>query len=145
MEVPTQDPRDESIADLVNRLLEDGRRYAQAEIDLMKEIARHRAARARTGLVLLVAGAVLGLSALTALVLGFVLGHRQMLDPGHQSRARSSTARPPTAEMARMAGRVQPLSSTGMSRPDAAVPPYSSLSPGREEIKDRRRRFPPRP
>ena len=81
MEVPTQDPREESIADLVNRLLEDGRRYAQAEIDLMKEIARHRAARARTGLVLLVAGAVLGLSALTALVLGFVLGLATLVGP----------------------------------------------------------------
>ena len=74
MDAPVHDPREESIGDLVSRLIEDGRTYARAEVDLLKQIARHRAERARTGLILLVAGAVLGLSSLTALVLGLVLG-----------------------------------------------------------------------
>ena len=42
-----QDPHEESIGDLFGRLIEDGRTYARAEIDLYKEIARHRAGRAR--------------------------------------------------------------------------------------------------
>ena len=62
MDAPVRDPRDQTIADLVSRLTDDARAYAQAEVDLLKEIARHRAARARTGAILLVAGAVLLLS-----------------------------------------------------------------------------------
>ena len=81
MATPAQDPREETIADLVSRLVEDGRSYARAEIDLLKQIARHRAGRARTGLVLVGAGAVLGLSALTALVLGLVLGLATLIGP----------------------------------------------------------------
>lgn len=81
MDAPGQDPSDESIGDLIGRLIEDGRGYARAEIDLLKQIARHRAARARTGLVMLAAGAVLALSALTALILGLVLGLATLIHP----------------------------------------------------------------
>ena len=81
MDAPAQDPRDESIGDLFGRLIEDGRTYARAEIDLLKEIARHRAGRARTGLILLVAGGVLLLSSLTALILGLVLGLAALTGP----------------------------------------------------------------
>ena len=81
MEAPAQDPRDDSIGDLVGRLIEDGRTYARAEIDLLRQIARHRVARARTGLILLAAGAVLALSALTALILGLVLGLATLIHP----------------------------------------------------------------
>ena len=81
MDAPAQDPSDESIGDLVGRLIEDGRGYARAEIDLLKQIARHRAARARTGLIMLVAGALLALSALTALILGLVLGLATLIHP----------------------------------------------------------------
>ena len=81
MDAPVQDPNEESIGDLVSRLIDDGRAYARAEIDLLKEIARHRSQRARTGLILLVAGAVLALSGLTALVLGFVLGLAVLTGP----------------------------------------------------------------
>jgi hypothetical protein len=73
LDAPVRDPREESVGDLIGRLIEDGRTYARAEIDLLKEIARHRAERARTGLILLVAGGVLLLSSLTALILGSVL------------------------------------------------------------------------
>lgn len=81
MDAPGQDPSDESIGDLIGRLIEDGRGYARAEIDLLRQIARHRAARARTGLVMLAAGAVLALSALTALILGLVLGLATLIHP----------------------------------------------------------------
>lgn len=81
MDAPAQDPRDDSIGDLFGRLIEDGRTYARAEVDLLKQIARHRAERARTGLILLVAGGVLLLSSLTALILGLVLGLAALTGP----------------------------------------------------------------
>ena len=81
METPANDPRDESVGDLFGRLIEDGREYARAEIGLYRQIARYRAARARNGLILVAAGAVLGLSALTALILGFVLGLANLIGP----------------------------------------------------------------
>ena len=81
MDAPGQDPRDESIGDLFGRLIEDGRAYARAEVDLLKEIARHRAGRARNGLILLAAGAVLLLSSITALILGLVLGLADLIGP----------------------------------------------------------------
>ncbi|WP_114951288.1 phage holin family protein [Sphingosinicella terrae] len=81
MDSPAHDPRDEGISDLVSRLLEDGRAYARAELDLVKQIARHRADRARNGLIALAAGAVLLLSSLTALILGLVLGLAVLIGP----------------------------------------------------------------
>ena len=81
MQGPAHDPREDSIGDLFGRLIDDGRSYARAEIGLLKEIARHRAERARTGLILLVAGGVLLLSSLTALVLGLVLGLAALTGP----------------------------------------------------------------
>lgn len=74
MEGPAGDPREESIGDLVNRLVDDARAYARAEVEVVRQIARHRAGKAKTGLILLVAGAVLLVSSLTALLLGLVLG-----------------------------------------------------------------------
>ena len=81
MDAPAQDPREESIGDLFGRLVEDGRRYARAEVDLLKRIARHRVGRARNGLIALAAGAVLLLSSLTALILGLVLGLASLIGP----------------------------------------------------------------
>lgn len=78
---PASDPRDESIGALVTRLVEDGRAYARAELDLVKQIARHRAARAKGGAVLLGIGITLLLCALTALVLALVLGLATLIGP----------------------------------------------------------------
>ena len=78
---PAHDPSEESVGDLFGRLIEDGREYAKAEIGLYRQIARHRAGRARNGLILLTAGAVLGFSALTALIIGFVLGLANLVGP----------------------------------------------------------------
>ncbi len=81
MDGPAGDPREESIGDLFGRLIDDGKSYAKAEIDLYRQIALHRAARARTGLIALAAGAVLLLSSLTALILGLVLGLAEWIGP----------------------------------------------------------------
>ncbi len=81
MRDPGIDPRSESISDLVGRLVEDGRDYAQAEIGLYRQIASYRIGRAKSGLILLSAGAVLLLSSLTALILALVLGLATLIGP----------------------------------------------------------------
>ena len=78
---PDYEPRDESIGELFNRLVEDGRAYARAELDLVKQIARHRAAKAKTGAILLGVGVTLLLCSLTALVLALVLGLATLIGP----------------------------------------------------------------
>ncbi len=81
MDARVQNPQAESIPDLVSRAVEEGRSYARAEIDLYKAIARHRAAKAKTGLILCVAAAVLGWFAVTALVFGIVLALATLIGP----------------------------------------------------------------
>ena len=75
------DPRDDTIGDLVGRLIEDGRTYARAEVELLKQVARHRSARAKSGAIALSIGIVLLLSSLTALILGLVLGLATLVGP----------------------------------------------------------------
>jgi hypothetical protein len=75
------DPRDESIGALVSRLMEDGRAYARAELDLVKRIAAHRATKAKSGAILVGIGLVLLLCSLTALVLALVLGLATLIGP----------------------------------------------------------------
>ena len=81
MDGPAGDPRDESIGDLFGRLVDDGKAYARAELDLYKQIAVHRAGRARSGAILLGAGAALLFAALIALTLGAVLGLAALTGP----------------------------------------------------------------
>ena len=81
MDAPGEDQRDDSIGELFGRLVEDGRAYAEAEVALYRQIAAHRAGRARGGLIALAAGAVLLLCALTALTLGAVLGLAILIGP----------------------------------------------------------------
>lgn len=81
MAEPEGDPKEESIGALFGRLAEDGRAYAKAEIALYREVARRRLARARAGLIALIAGVLLLVSALTALILGFVLWLAGLIGP----------------------------------------------------------------
>ena len=81
MDAPAQEPEEESIGDLFGRLVDDGRAYARAELDVLRQIARHRAARARNGLIMLAVGGVLLLTSLIALVLGLVLGLATLIGP----------------------------------------------------------------
>jgi hypothetical protein len=81
LDAPAQEPEEESIGDLFGRLVDDGRAYARAELDVLRQIARHRAARARNGLIMLAAGGVLLLTSLIALTLGLVLGLAALIGP----------------------------------------------------------------
>ena len=81
MDAPAPEPEEESIGDLFGRLVDDGRAYARAELDVLRQIARHRAARARNGLIMLAVGGVLLLTSLIALVLGLVLGLAALIGP----------------------------------------------------------------
>ena len=81
MDGPAGDPREESIGDLMGRLADDARAYGQAELALLRQIARHRAGKARTGLILLVAGFLVLLCALIALMFGLVLGLAALIGP----------------------------------------------------------------
>ena len=81
MDAPVQNPQDESLGDLFGQLIDDGRAVATAEINLYKQIALHRAGRARSGAVSLVAGGVLLWFAMIALILGLVLGLATLIGP----------------------------------------------------------------
>lgn len=64
---------DESIGDLVGRLVADGRAYAEAEFELYRAIAEHRAERARKAVVALAVGWVLLIAALGAITIGAMI------------------------------------------------------------------------
>lgn len=79
------DPRpatgEESIGDLVGRLVEDGRTFAEAEIALYRAIAEYRAIRARRALVALAIGWFLLFAAMTALVITALVSLAQAIGP----------------------------------------------------------------
>jgi hypothetical protein len=81
LNAPGGDPRDETIGELVGRLIEDGRAYADAEIDLYKAIARYRALRARKSLVALAVGWFFMVTSMTAVVMGTVLSLSARIGP----------------------------------------------------------------
>ena len=81
MDGPAGDPSEESIGGLIGRLVEDGRAYAEAELELVRTIAEYRALRARRALVALAAGWFLLVSSMTAFVIGAVTGLSQHMSP----------------------------------------------------------------
>lgn len=81
MNVPGGDPKDEAIGALVGRLIEDGRAYADAEIELYKAIARYRALRARKSLVALAVGWFFMVTSMTAVMMGTVLSLAARIGP----------------------------------------------------------------
>ena len=81
MDARVNDPEAVSIGDLLHTLVEDGRALVGAEVALYKEIALYRAGRARTGLVALVAGALLAFAGLVAALVGCVLGLAPLVGP----------------------------------------------------------------
>lgn len=80
MDGANPEPRDESIGDLLGRLVEDGRSYAEAELELIMAIAAYRAQRARRALVSLAIGWFLLVTSTTAVVMGAVLSLAERLD-----------------------------------------------------------------
>jgi len=81
LDAPVRDPQEESIADLVGRLIDDGRDVARAEVNLYKQIALRRSARAKSGLVQLVAAGILAWFAGLALTFGLVLALATLIGP----------------------------------------------------------------
>lgn len=81
MDAPARDPQEESIGELVARLIEDGRNYAEAELELYKAIALHRGVRARKALVALAVGWFLLFAAMTALVIAAMVSLTQAVGP----------------------------------------------------------------
>lgn len=75
------DSKDETIGELVGRLIEDGRGYAEAEIELYKAIAEYRALRARKAMVALAAGWFFMVTSMTAVVMGTVLSLADRIGP----------------------------------------------------------------
>jgi hypothetical protein len=77
---PAEDPADTSIAELFHQLVDDGGNVARAEVNLYKQVARYRLAKARGALAALVVGGLLlfaGLIVLlvmVALALAFEIG-----------------------------------------------------------------------
>jgi hypothetical protein len=81
LDAPAGEPQGESIGALIARLVADGRSYAEAELEVLKEIAAHRVVRARRALVALAAGWFLLVAAMTALMIGAVTGLAQHMSP----------------------------------------------------------------
>lgn len=73
--MPHRDPADASVGTLLHRLLDDGRDYVKAEIDLVRDTARARLGSAKTGIIVGVAAIFVAQAGLTVLfiALGSIL------------------------------------------------------------------------
>jgi hypothetical protein len=80
MDARVQNPADNSIGDLFHKLVDDGKTLVGAEVNLYKQIASYRAAKAKNGVIALVAGGVLALTALIALMVGIMMDIGDWLD-----------------------------------------------------------------
>ena len=80
-ERPKPEAPDESIGDLVGRLVEDARAYAEAEFELYRAIAEHRAQRARKAVVALAIGWFLLIAAMSALSIGAMIALSLTIGP----------------------------------------------------------------
>jgi hypothetical protein len=78
---PPDDNEPPGIGTLFSRLLDEGRAFVRAEINLGKTIALSRVTRARAGLMMTAAGALLVPSAITTFLVGCVLGLRPLVGP----------------------------------------------------------------
>lgn len=72
---------EEGIGTLFSRLIDEGRELVRAEINLYRQITLNRLLRSRAAVVLAVAAVLLAQGAVTALLIGFVLGLAQWLGP----------------------------------------------------------------
>lgn len=72
---------DRSIGEMVGQVLDDGRAYAQAEIDLVKVRAQAEVNRYRRAAILGGAAAAFGLAALVAFAITLVIGFARLLGP----------------------------------------------------------------
>lgn len=79
---PKETPAPERpIGELVQELVEDGKAYARAELDLAKAIATAKAKALALPAALFVVAFILALAAITALALGVVMALAKFLGP----------------------------------------------------------------
>ena len=78
----TREPDEKSIGELLQRLLEDGKGYAEAELGYSRTLVRAKLRDARAMLWLGAAAAALALAAAVALVVGLVLTLSPLVGPG---------------------------------------------------------------
>lgn len=81
MDAPVRNPEEDSIAELVGKLIDEGREVARTEVALYKQIARRRSAKAKSGLVFVAAAGMLGLLAGIGLVVGLILSLATLIGP----------------------------------------------------------------
>lgn len=76
------EPEEESIGELIGRLVEDGKGVARAEIDYYRALAATKVGEARAGLILGIAALVIALCSVTALLVGLILSLAPLVGPG---------------------------------------------------------------
>ena len=81
MDAPFRNPQEEGIADLVGRLIDEGREVARTEVNLYKQIALRRSAKAKSGLILVVAAGLIALLAGIGLVVGLIMALATLIGP----------------------------------------------------------------
>jgi hypothetical protein len=81
LDAPATHVAEPPIGELFGRLGEDGRAFVQAEIGLVRAIARHRIGAARNGLIALVAGILLLNAALITLIVSIALALAPLVGP----------------------------------------------------------------
>ncbi|MDR6115906.1 MULTISPECIES: phage holin family protein [unclassified Sphingomonas] len=74
-------PEPETLTSLVSQLVDDGRSFIAAEIDLAKAKASDKVGRYRSAAIFFGAAAVLGLAALVALLVGLILSLTPLVGP----------------------------------------------------------------
>ena len=75
-------PEEESVGELLQRLVEDGKGYVHAEIGYYRTLVEAKLGAARSGLVLAAIALVLLFAAAIALVVGLVLTLATLVGPG---------------------------------------------------------------
>lgn len=76
-----ENPDDNSIGDLIQQLVDEGRSVASAEANLYRQIALYRIGKARTGAIALAAGGFLAFAGLIAALVGMVMGLAVLIGP----------------------------------------------------------------
>ena len=76
----TTPPADETIGGLVHRLVDDGRTFVRAEIDVQKQSALLRVNRLKPGIIKVAAGGVLGLIGAVLLFVAIAIGVGDLID-----------------------------------------------------------------
>jgi hypothetical protein len=86
LDARVQDPRpdnpaESSIGDLFHQLVDDGRSFVSAEVNLYKQVAMYRAGKAKVGIAALAAGGLLAFAGLIAALVGLVIGLANLIGP----------------------------------------------------------------